>query len=263
MPQAANAPYAPRSTGRAGRIRSFALAAAIHGLLFAFLYFGIRWQSRPPAAIEAELWSEPPRAVAPVAAPRPAPEPPRPVAREEPKPEPAPPKPDIAVKEEKKKPEPKKEEKPKAEPKKEVREKPNDDPVKAALAKELANDEAKRKIAEDLQRDAVAQKAASEANAQSQKAAREWNDRVAAKIRSRLPISVTSAVAGNPEAVFEVALLPGLEVGSVRLVKSSGNPAYDEAAERAIKAASPLPPPAGERFKPPPVLNLRMRPKDD
>jgi colicin import membrane protein len=253
MPLAANAPYAPRSTGRAGSVRSFALAFAIHGLLFAFLYFGIRWQSRPPAPIEAELWSEPPRpsAPAPKAAPKPAPEPPRPVAREQTKPEPAPAKPDIAVKEERKKPEPKREEKPK------------DDPIKAALDREQAQKEAKEQIARDLQRDTVAQKAASEAAQQSQKAAREWNDRVSAKVRSKIPFSIASTVPGNPEAQFEVALLPGLEVGSVRLTKTSGNPAYDDAAERAIKAASPLPPPASERVSPPRLLILKMRPKDE
>jgi colicin import membrane protein len=92
MPPAANAPHLPRSAGRAGTVRSFTLAFVVHGLLFAFLYFGIRWQSRPPAAIEAELWSEPPRPAvpAPASPPQPVPEPPKPVVREEPKPEPEP-----------------------------------------------------------------------------------------------------------------------------------------------------------------------------
>lgn len=257
MTVAANMPYAPRSSGRSGTVRSFVFAVVIHGLLFALLFYGVRWQSRPPTAIEAELWSEPPRALAPAAAPKPAPEPPTPAVREEPKPEPVPPKPDITVKEEKKKPEPKKEEKLRSEPKKET---PNDDPIKAALAKEFAPDEAKARIERDLKADAIAQKAASEAAAQSQKAAREWIDRVSARVRSKVADPIARAVPGNPEAQFEVTLL-GLEVGSVRMIKSSGNPAYDEAAERAIKAASPLPP--AERMTPPRQLILKMRPKDE
>jgi colicin import membrane protein len=67
MQRVANAPHPERGESRAGTVRSFALAFVVHGLLFAFLYFGIRWQSRPPAAIEAELWSEPPRVAAPAA----------------------------------------------------------------------------------------------------------------------------------------------------------------------------------------------------
>jgi colicin import membrane protein len=46
---------------------------------------------------------------------------------------------------------------------------------------------------------------------------------------------------GNPEAVFDVVQIPDGTVISVKLVKSSGNKAYDEAVERAILKASPLP----------------------
>lgn len=253
--------FAPPRGGRAGRLRSFALALAMHGLLFALLFFGIRWQSRPPAVVEAELWSEPPRA-----APAPAPAPPPAVVREEAVPEPAPPKPDIVIREERRKPEPKKEDKPRAEPKKEDRPKaepakdakagPADDPVKAALLKE----ELRQQAARELQAEAAARSAAADAAAQAAKGAAEWNARVSAKVRSRIPGMVADAVPGNPEALFEVTLLPGLEVGSIRLVKSSGNAAYDEAAERAIRAASPLPAP--ERMTAPRLLTLKMRPKD-
>ena len=59
------APFLPPRQARAATAWSIALALAMHGLLFAFLYFGVRWQSRPPAAIEAELWSEPARVVVP------------------------------------------------------------------------------------------------------------------------------------------------------------------------------------------------------
>ena len=260
MPPAANAPHLPRSAGRAGTVRSFALAFVVHGLLFAFLYFGIRWQSRPPAAIEAELWREPPRPVAPapVTPPQPAPEPPKPVVREEPKPEPEPTprKPDIVEKEEKKKPEPKKkEEKPKVEPKKQ--EIPREDPFKAAAEKEINQREAANKAAREL----AALKSSSAETAANQRKLEGWADQVRSLIRRDVKAAIADAVVGNPEAVFEVELLPGPRVGTVRKLKSSGNLPYDEAAQRAIEANERLPtPPAGVVLDR--ILVLRMRPKD-
>ena len=265
MAIASLAPFLPPRQARTATAWSIALALAMHGLLFAFLYFGVRWQSRPPAAIEAELWSEPARVVVPApvqAAPAPAP---RPVVREEPRPEAAPPKPDIAIKEEKKptqrkeeKPTPRKEEKPKPEARREEKPAPSDDPIKAALARE--------EISKAVEREAVASKAARDsaalAAAQGARAQAEWADRVRNVVRRRVPFTVASAVTGNPEAIFEVNLLPGLEVGSVRRVRSSGNAAYDEAAERAIIASSPLPPPpAGVAIDR--LLILKMRPKEE
>lgn len=246
---------------------AFLFAALMHAALFSLFYFGIRWQTRPAAPVEAELWSEPPRPARPAAVqpPPPAPEPPRPVVREEPRPEPVPAKPDIAIKDEKKKSEPKKEDKPKAEPKAEPKKEPKappkieDDPIRRELLKE----EFKRDLARQAQRDETATRAAAEAAAIGQKAQAEWGDRVKAKVRNKIPYSVANAVPGNPEAHFEVTLLPGLEVGSVRLTRSSGHAAYDDAAERAIRAASPLPPPQSDRVTPPRVLKLVMRPKDE
>jgi colicin import membrane protein len=102
--------------------------------------------------------------------------------------------------------------------------------------------------------------------AKQQKAARDralaaWTERITAKIKSRIPVPVAEAVQGNPEAVFAVSLLPTAEVFNVRMTRSSGNKAYDEAVERAIIGASPLPRPDD-----PGVfqrqLELRFRPKD-
>lgn len=250
------APFPPTRKARTATAWSIALAVAMHGLLFAFLYFGVRWQSRPPAAIEAELWSEPARVVVPAPVQTAALAAPQPVLREEPRPEAAPPKPDIAIKEEKKPP-PRKDEKPKPEVRREEKPTPNDDPIKAALARE--------EISKAVEREAVASKAARDsaalAAAQGARAQAEWADRVRNVVRRRVPFTVANAVSGNPEAIFEVNLLPGLEVGSVRRVRSSGNAAYDEAAERAIMASSPLPPPpAGVAIDR--LLILKMRPKD-
>ena len=252
MNASATLPYRP-DTSRSGSAGAFVLAVGMHCLLFAFLYFGIRWQSRPPAAIEAELWTELPAIAAPRPAPRaePPPAPPKPEVRDEPRP--PPPKPDIAIRDEKKKPAPKEKPAPTE----------TDDPVKRDLLKELLAREAQKEaMAQKAAGDSAAQNAA-QAAAQGQRAAAEWAERVKAKVRGKIPYTVASAVNGNPEAVFEVTLLPGLEVGAVRPLKSSGNLAYDEAAERAIRAASPLPPPGSDRVAIPRVLTLRMRPKDE
>ena len=48
---------------------------------------------------------------------------------------------------------------------------------------------------------------------------------------------------GNPEAVFDVSLLPTGEVLDVKLRRSSGVRAYDDAVERAIRKSTPLPRP--------------------
>jgi colicin import membrane protein len=72
-----------------GRWRAIVLAAVVHAALFAFLWFGVRWQNDTPVAVEAEVWSPTakeaaPRAVTPPPAPAPEPEPPAP----QPKPQP-------------------------------------------------------------------------------------------------------------------------------------------------------------------------------
>ena len=225
-------------------MRSFVLAALVHCMLFGFLYFGIRWQSQPPAAIEAELWTALPNVTVPAPA---KPEEPRVEVKPEPKPEireepKLVAKPDIAEKIEKKKPEPKKED-----PKPRIQ----DDPIKRDLMKE--------QIDRDLQRETTAQAAARDSASLAERTRRGWEAQIAAKVRSRvrLPDNLT----GNPEAVFEVSLLPNMEILSVKLVKSSGIPAYDEAAERAINASSPLPPPPAG-VEPGRVLRFPLRPKN-
>ncbi|TAH44989.1 MAG: TonB C-terminal domain-containing protein, partial [Betaproteobacteria bacterium] len=98
-----------------GKKASAALTVAVHVGLALFLFFGIRWQSQPPASLEVELASAPPRAAAPVAAPAPEPKPePKPEPRPEPKSEPKP----IVQPKPQPKPEPPPE--PKAQPKPEI-----------------------------------------------------------------------------------------------------------------------------------------------
>jgi colicin import membrane protein len=68
---------------------------------------------------------------------------------------------------------------------------------------------------------------------------------------------------GNPQVEFDVVLIPGGEVLTVRLRRTSGVPAYDAAVERAILKASPLPlPPDPTQFQQFRELHLKIRPKE-
>ena len=70
-------PIGPRKDER-GTGRAFLLALLMHALLFALLFYGMRWQNSSPAGSEAELWT--PAEVAeptpPVVTPAPTPAPP-------------------------------------------------------------------------------------------------------------------------------------------------------------------------------------------
>ena len=97
------------------------------------------------------------------------------------------------------------------------------------------------------------------ASAALTRAQAEWIDRIRAKIKSN--IILPPDIAGNPEARFDVVQLPTGEVIDVRLAKSSGVRAYDDAVQRAILKSSPLPRPAqAELFVR--TLELRFRPQE-
>ncbi len=217
-----------------GRVQSVALAAAVHVLLALVLVFGVRWQNRPPESVAVELWVPPP-----LVAERP--EPPKPEPRVEPppapKPEPVIEKPDIALKAP---PKPKpKAEPPKAEPKP-LPPKPaaqaRDDPMKRRMADELAREQLAINV--DRERAQVRDRLQREA---SGKAMADWVNKVRGKVRGNMMLP--PELKGNPEAVFDVVQLPTGEVLSVKLRKSSGVGALDDAIERAILKSSPLPKP--------------------
>jgi len=69
-------------------------------------------------------------------------------------------------------------------------------------------------------------------------------------------------LSGNPEAVFEVDQTPTGVVLAVRLKRSSGVPALDQAIERAILASDPLPTPSNPALFQR-TLELRFRPLAD
>ena len=233
---------------RSGKRISIALAVAVHLVLAAFLFYGVHWQTKATDVVEVELVRATPLSPsaappAPVVAPTPPVE--QPPA---PKPEPAPPpKPDIAIKE-KEKPKPP----PKVEPTTRV------DPFQEQLKRE-AEQFAQRKSLESAERE-VTQKQAAQASAARNKAMSDYLGRIRGKIRGN--IVVPPEVKGNPEAVFDVTQLPGGEIVTVRLKRSSGHAILDAAIERAILKSNPLP-------KPEPAdlfsrsLELRFKPLDE
>ncbi|HEX5611392.1 MAG TPA: TonB C-terminal domain-containing protein [Burkholderiales bacterium] len=255
-----------------GRAFSVVLAALVHLVLFAVLLFGVRWQNRPPEAMEVELWREPPPPPpAPVVLepPKPAPvvepEPPKP----EPKPEPVIEKPDIAIKEpppappkpevKPKPPEPVAKPKPKPEPV--AKPKPKPEPVakpkpepKALVeaAAKAREQEAQRRLREELAREQLAFATERERQAVKDQLARDaatarfnaladWVGKVRTRIRGN--IILPPDIKGNPEAIFDVVQLPTGEVIEANLRKSSGNKLLDDAIHRAILKSSPLPKP--------------------
>ena len=251
--------YASRRPG--GRF-ALVLAILVHAIFIGVLVWSVRWQSRPPEIVSAELYAPP------VKAPRPDPvptiEPPKPVPRIEPKAEPLPLPPskserreaDIALKA---KQEEEKKQRERAESEKREREK------KAVEARERQERqmEEMRAQADREAREAAAQataraKAKAEVDAKSAALA-DWTRRIQAKVRGN--VIVPPELAGNPEAIFEVVQLPTGEIIDVQLRKSSGAKAYDEAVQRAILKSSPLPrPDRPEQFQR--ALTLRFRPLD-
>lgn len=64
---------------------------------------------------------------------------------------------------------------------------------------------------------------------------------ITSKIKRSTSYIGDTDVPGNPRATFKIEQLPTGEIISVRKIKSSGIPAFDEAVERGINNSSPLP----------------------
>ena len=128
-----------------------------------------------------------------------------------------------------------------------------------AMERERQQMEAARKVRE-----------AEEAKRRAEAVARAAQDKLVADYVARIKAQVQRRVVlppnmdGNPQAEFYVVLIPGGEVLSATLRKSSGNSAYDAAVERAIMVAQPLPVPTEpdlfqDRFR---EIVLKFRPKE-
>jgi colicin import membrane protein len=277
-----------------GRTLALALAVLVHLAFLAVLVWSVRWQSRPPEVVTAELYAPPPKARTPDPEPKLEPPPPK----EEPKAAPPPPPPkaepteaEIALKarqeEERKQREKviadrereriaeekrRADDKRIAEEKRQADEKRKADEKRAADARERqqretaamlaqAETEAKQRADQEARSRADAEaraKAQAETNARAAAQA-DWIRRIQSKIRGN--VILPPDLPGNPEAVFEVIQLPTGEIIDARLTKSSGVKAYDDAVLRAILKSTPLPrPERADQFQR--ALLLRFRPLD-
>lgn len=236
-----------------GKVPSIVLAVLVHVLLATFLFFGVRWQSRQPEAVMVELWVSPPaveRVEAPrVIKPEPIP-PPKPEVKPAPRVEPA--KPDIALERKKEtKKEPPKQEPLKKEPPKLDLDRSKD--IRAQLERETAE------LNRQLEKDKILEQMKREGAAAAARADAAYISKLKGKIKSN--VVLPPGVPGNAESIFDVVQLPTGEVLSVKLRKSSGHKAYDDAVERAILKSSPLPrPDRPEQFQR--SLEIKFRPLD-
>ncbi|OAJ70062.1 hypothetical protein A7976_12965 [Methylobacillus sp. MM3] len=241
-------------------LKAGVLALVVHLMFFLILVMSFDWKSETPLQVtEVELWDSLPAPK--VTPPPPTPEPPKPEPEVEPTPEPPPPPPEpkaeIVVKE-----------KPKPEPEKKKEEPPKPDPAelkkKEEALKKKAEEKRQKEILRKLQQmdDERAENALSEdmksleaaRNAEhAQKAAAASSGVVAeyqARIRNKIHGLMNRQACGDAVSEYKISILPtGQVAGTPKLEKSSGIPACDDAALRAIMQAQPLPlPPDPELF---------------
>ena len=257
-------PRRARSDWSTGRWIAAILAVAVNIAFIAFLVFSVTWQNRKLEPVSVDLYAPPAPAVEKPEPPKPPPpEPPKPPPPEPPKPQPDPPKPvpkaepppptkaEIALKAKQEQAERERQEKEKREAEKRKQEEKRYAETRERQAREA---DALKALAE---RERLAAAKATEA-AQA-KAIDDYIRRIQSKIKGN--VVVPPDIAGNPEAIFDVVQLPTGEIIDVQLRKSSGVRAYDEAVQRAIIKASPLPRPnAADLFRR--NLTLKFRPAD-
>jgi colicin import membrane protein len=283
----------PRDPGSA---RAFALALLVHILLMAALMWGINWKrSDKAASFEAEIWSSVPEAAAPKLIEAPT-APPPPPSRPAPEVTPPPaPKVDIALEQEKKRKllaqqqqeaENQRQEKLKAELQAKKEKELKDLKAKEELAKRKAAEDAKKAEAKkqdakedekQKQADAAAKKqrednlkrmmgqagatggAAATGTAQASKGP---SASYAGKVRAKVVPNIvfTEDINGNPTAEVEVRTTLDGTILSQRLVKTSGNKAWDDAVIKAIIRTGTMPRDVDGRVPTPMILEFR--PKD-
>ena len=276
---------------RAGRWQGpIGLAVVVHVLLIAALTWGVNWKQASTPVFEAELWSPVAQQAAPREVEPPPPPPPRP-PEPEPRPEPPPPPkaepepakkaPDIAVEQEKKR---------KAAEEKARQEKADRDrrerERKAAEDKKRKDAEQKRQAEKKRQEEERRRAAEEKKLAEARKAAREDQMRriqglagatggpnaTGTALRSSGPSSSYAgrvAAAIRPSIIYseefpatlrtevEVRALANGSITDRRVVRSSGNRSWDEAALRAIDRTGSLPRDTDGRVPSPIVIVVR------
>jgi colicin import membrane protein len=219
------------------------LAMVVHVAFFAMLVMGVRWQTHQPDRFSVELWDSLP-------VQQPTEEPTREVVAPKQAVEPvsdrpaAPQKADIELRDKK------------------VRKPSTPQPdAKALRQKKLREEQRLMEAYVEKQRLAERERVRAEVLAATSAEIGRYQDMIRSKIRHN--IVMPPDVQPQASAFFKVTLLPDGSVLDAVLLKSSGNAAYDEATERAIYKAQPLPIPSDpvlkQRFR---EINLTIRPED-
>lgn len=243
--------------GERYKITAGLLTLAVHALFIAVLYFGVKWQMHQPEGMQVDLWSELPQSgAAPPPPPPPAPPQKTKITRPQAEKTHTAAKPDIVMAKKKKAEEARKQ--------------------KQAKRKKLSKAEEKRAQADMKAMEQMAdQSDQQQIKAQSAQAARaraaiasemeKYKALISSKIRNY--VVRPPDVPDDAKAVVAIKLLPdGSVMDDLKLVTSSGYPAYDEAIIRAIRKARTLPLPKDattrERFINPNILTLTFRAGD-
>ncbi|MBW8072887.1 MAG: cell envelope integrity protein TolA [Ferrovum sp.] len=248
---------------RGVRLWAWLLALLVHALFVAILVFGVSWQRHPdPAPLMAELWSDIPKPATVTEVTPPQPVTPEPQAQPVPAPTLAPPRVETASAPTH------------PEPKPALPATPSAADIALKKKKEKATQEAKRQadqqqrekmLAEQLRqerqdalkeerRDAALRADAEVRRRQAEQLAQNARAAQAAAV-DRYKLAIINKIRGNtevPEGVqagltleVDVTILPdGGVLEPVRIVKSSGDPRYDQAVLRGILRSQPLPLPS-------------------
>lgn len=233
------------------RVQAGLLALAVHAVFIVLLMFGMHWQAHPPEVFSVDLWDslpvvEPAPAQMPLPPTEPAPAPvvaPAPVIRAEPPPVKA----DIEVREKKAS---------KAEPAR-----PTAQQIKAQQEQQE-----QRQLAEyaEQRRQDVQARIRADIDAATATEVERYKDMISSKIQRNIK-GDWSSLPATTVAEYRITMLPdGAVMDAPTLLKSSGNPAYDDAVGRAIYSAQPLPLPTNEGLKKMfRTIRLTIRPKRD
>jgi colicin import membrane protein len=114
----------------------------------------------------------------------------------------------------------------------------------AAKAKEAAAEQAKIEKLRDAEMKRMLGAVGTTGSAAKSTAPRSdasYQAALTAKIKSTTTYAGSTDVSGNPRAEFRIEQLPTGEIISVKKVKSSGVPSFDDAVEKGIIKSSPLP----------------------
>ncbi|MES1979277.1 MAG: cell envelope integrity protein TolA [Pseudomonadota bacterium] len=267
----------------AGSMRAFGFALLAHALLIAALTWGVNWKRTDQSvAFEAEIWSAVPQAAAPKLVEPPPPPPPEP-APKQPEVKAAPPTPnvDIALEQEKKrKLLQQQKEREELQAKKDREQKAKEDQARKLAAQQDAKKLEDQKLAKQREQDKQAQtttakqreealkrmmglagaSGASESTGtarQSSGPSQGYGARVRAAVKPNIVFA--DDVSGNPIAEVEVRTSSNGTIISQRLVKSSGNAAWDEAVIKAIIRTGTMPRDVDGRVPSAMVLSMRVK----